>query len=627
MLSFGRSVILLQRALSARAGLFCGRAASLVVLAMAAAALAAAAPDAPAAETDSAGSPAAADVSEQLAEIPRPVIDDAMWQDPFLPLPTYLPKFSKTLLPMWLEALDRPEAETRRVAAGTFAIAAARSMPGLEPATEPLRAVLTGDDDPVVRRTAASALVAIDARGAAADLAAAASADGLLMAEIVEPALARWGDQSAREVWLSRLADPRCEPALRTLAIESLAAAGVTQAAEPLRAHVLDDTQPLAERVAAAQACGRLTAAGLTDAAADLAARRLRPPHAGPLLAVLLLARHDDAAAIDLLTSLASNAEPSVATAALDRLREIDNDLGLPLARAAIANSDAGLRRLGAEILITHGDAAAVESLCPMLDDRNPAVRSLVAGALVQFAAAEPLADVVIDGSMAVLSGTGWRGLEQAALVLGTLDHEPAADRLLEQMRHPRPEAALGAAWALRKLAVDATFAPLLAFSETAHEAMAGPGVPRHVGLQVSQVFQLFGEVLYPPGEPLMRKFVPKSTLPPEARGAACWTLGHLKAAQPDEQLAAAFAARIADVAGPNPENDLVRTMTAISLGRMKSESQIQTLRTFAEQHGPVDTVGLGCLWAIEQITGEPMETIETLTFGVSGWFLQPQFR
>ena len=67
--------------------------------------------------------------------------------------------------------------------------------------------------------------------------------------------------------------------------------------------------------------------------------------------------------------------------------------------------------------------------------------------------------------------------------------------------------------------------------------------------------------------------------------------------------------------------------MTAISLGRMQSESQLTTLRSFAEQHGPVDTVGLACLWAIEQITGEPMETIETLTFGVSGWFLQPQFR
>jgi hypothetical protein len=140
-------------------------------------------------------------------------------------------------------------------------------------------------------------------------------------------------------------------------------------------------------------------------------------------------------------------------------------------------------------------------------------------------------------------------------------------------------------------------------------------------------VFQFYGEVLYAPAEPLMRKFIPKSTLLPEARGAACWTLGHLKASEPDEDLARAFAARLADVGSPDPESDLVRTMAAISLGRMKSESQLSTLRTFAEQHGPVDTVGLGCLWAIEQITGEPMETIETLFFGVSGWFLQPQLR
>lgn len=556
-----------------------------------------------------------------------PVVDDVMWQDPFLPLPRWLPKFSKTLLPMWLEALARPEAETRRVAAGTFAIAAGRSMPDLEPAADPLRAVLTDDDDPVVRRAAASALVAIDARSAAGDLASAASRDGLLMAEIVEPALARWGDLAFRDVWLARLADPRCEPALRSLAIESLATAGVTEATSPLLESVLDDTQPLAVRVASAQAAGMLNASGLADAAADLAARRLRPRHAGPLLATLLLKRHNDEAAVAILTELARDAEPSVATAALDRLRTIDNVLALPLSRNAIASSDAGLRHLGAEILITQGDAAAVESLCPLLDDRNPGVRSLVAGALVAFAAEEPLNPTVLKGSMAVLAGTGWRGLEQASLVLGTLDHEPAADRLLELMHHERPEAAVAAAWALRKLAIDATLAPLLTFSEAAHEEMAGQGAPWSLGLQVSQVFQLFGETRYAPADPLMRKFVPKSTLQPDARGAACWALGYLKAAEPDEQLAETFAGRLADVGTPNPENELVRTMTAISLGRMQSESQLTTLRSFAEQHGPVDTVGLACLWAIEQITGEPMETIETLTFGVSGWFLQPQFR
>ncbi len=562
---------------------------------------------------------------DDVAAAKPPVVDDVMWQDPYLPLPSWQPKFSKTLLPLWLEALARPEAETRRMAAGTFAIAASRSMPDLEPAIEPLRRILTGDDDPVVRRCAASALVALDARNAAADLKAAAAADGLLMAEIVEPALATWGDAAAHDVWMARLATPDCEAALCRLAIECLATAGASEAAELLQARVVDDSQLLAVRVAAAQACGRLQSSGLSETARDLAARRLRPRHVGPLLAAFVLSHHEDAAAVDLLTSLAQDPEPTVATVALDRLRQIDNSLALPLARAAIASPDAGLRQVGAEVLIAQGDVAAIESLCPLLDDRNPDVRGIVAGALVDFATNDSLLTVgVLDGTMAVLSGTGWRGLEQAALVLGTLDHEPAADRLLELMDHTRPETAVAAAWALRKLAVEATLAPLLTFAERAHSLMQEPISERHIGLQESQLFQFFGEMRYAPAEPLMRQFVPKSTLLPEARGAACWALGHLKATAPDEDLAVAFAGRLADVASPNPENDLVRTMTAISLGRMKSESQISTLRTFADQHGPIDTVGLGCLWAVEQITGEPWERVETLTFGVSGWFLQP---
>lgn len=561
---------------------------------------------------------------EDVAVIVPPVVDDAMWQDPLLELPTWLPKFSKTLVPMWLEALARPEAETRRMAAGTFAIAASRSMPDLDPAIEPLRAILTGDDDPVIRRCAASALVALNAREAAAELQAAAAADGLLMAEIVEPALARWSEGSARDIWVARLADRQCEPALRRLAIESLATVGATDAKDSLLASVVDDDQPLAVRVAAAIACGQLQSTGLADTAGDLADRRLRPRHVGPLLAALLLARHDDPASIQLLKSLAEDVEPTVATAALDRLRQIDNDLALPLSRAAITSPDAGLRRVGAEILIAQGDTAAIDSLCPLLDDRNPGVRGHVAGALVAFAADEALKDSVLTGSMTMLAATGWRGLEQASLVLGTLDHEPAADRLLELIDNERPEAAIAAAWALRKLAVESTLAPLLTFAEQAHEAMKEPNSLRHIGLQVGQLFQFFGEMRYEPSEALMRQFVPKSTLLPEARAAACWSLGHLKATAPDEQLAEAFAARLADVASPNPEQEIVRTMTAISLGRMKSESQLPTLRTFAEQHGPIDSVGLACLWAIEQITGEPWETVETLTFGVSGWFLQP---
>lgn len=559
--------------------------------------------------------------------ITPPVVDNAMWQDPFLPLPRYEAKYSPTLVPMWLQALDRPDAETRRVAAGTFAVAAKRGMPGLEPAIEPLRGILRDDTDPVVRRAAAAALVALDARATTDDLAAAAAHDGLLMQQLVEPALARWDHQAARGVWRARLTDPRCEPSLLRLAIDALATVADDDSVEPLLLRVLDDAEAIDTRVAAAEACGLIRPSGLTSAAADLASRRLRPPHLGPLLAVRLLARHDDQPSIEQLTSLVATAEPAVASAAFARLRDIDNDLALPFARGAITSPDAGLRRVGADVLIAQGDAAAIDALCPLLDDRNPSIRGQVAGALVVFAADEQLHASVIDGTTAVLGRTGWRGLEQASLVLGTLDHEPAAERLMELIRNERPEVAVASTWALRKLSVDATLAPLLSFAEASHEAMVASVAPRHVGLQVSQIFQYFGEVLYEPGDPLMRKFVPKSTLLPDARGAACWALGHLEAAAPSEALAEAFAGRLADVGSPNPENDLVRTMTAISLGRMKAEPQLATLREFGDRHGPIDTVGLACLWAVEQITGEPMETIETLTYGVAGWFLQPELR
>ena len=42
----------------------------------------------------------------------------------------------------------------------------------------------------------------------------------------------------------------------------------------------------------------------------------------------------------------------------------------------------------------------------------------------------DELRQVVIDHVTRILEGDEWRGLEQACLVLGSLDHEPAAGRL-----------------------------------------------------------------------------------------------------------------------------------------------------------------------------------------------------
>ena len=148
----------------------------------------------------------------------------------------------------------------------------------------------------------------------------------------------------------------------------------------------------------------------------------------------------------------ATDREAAIAREALLRLREIDLKLSLPAAISAIASLDAGLRQVGVEILVASGDIDAIQHLGPMLDDRNPGVRQYVAAHLVAFANQPDLRASVIDQAMKSLAGNGWRGVEQAALIAGTLDHKPAAARLLVSLDNPRPEASVASAWALRKL-------------------------------------------------------------------------------------------------------------------------------------------------------------------------------
>ena len=61
-------------------------------------------------------------------------IDQAQELDPPVRVPRDGLAFSEKLLPLWLEALDRPDAEPRRLAIDTLALAAERGMPGLDAA-------------------------------------------------------------------------------------------------------------------------------------------------------------------------------------------------------------------------------------------------------------------------------------------------------------------------------------------------------------------------------------------------------------------------------------------------------------------------------------------------------------
>src|SRR5262249_1261984 len=153
-----------------------------------------------------------------------PAVDSVMYHDPDLPIPERYPVFAPELLPLWLKALNRPEADMRRLAAATIAQARRRDMPGLEPAVAPLLPTLIRPAQPAAGRLAAArALVALDAREPAEPLFRLSQAGDPDLRNLVEPALARWDYAPARAVWLERLGQGGVARESQMLALRGLA--------------------------------------------------------------------------------------------------------------------------------------------------------------------------------------------------------------------------------------------------------------------------------------------------------------------------------------------------------------------------------------------------------------------
>lgn len=549
-------------------------------------------------------------------------VDDLMAQDPPLSVPDYVRTFSPRLKTLWLAALERPDAETRRQAAGTIGRAIERGVTDLESTIGPLRQVLQQDADLVVRRAAARALVALDARVAAEELAVAADRDGLQMALVVEPALARWDHVPYRERWRARLSDASTPHAPFRLAIESLGVVRDAAAVDDLVKLVKQTSLDAPSRMAAARALGNIRDDGLADLAKEVSGDGGSKQFLDRLVAAQLLARQTGPAAIALLQVLAVDQEPAIARMALERLYALDQAAARTLAKDALASKDAALRQAAARMLVAQGDGAAIRLLRPLLDDRNPTLRRYVAARFVEFGRHEELKPVVLEEATAMLAGDSWRGLEQASLVLGTLDHKPAAARFLELLKHNRTEVMVTAAWGLRKLRLPETLGPALAHAKSFGQAkLSGPGFVSH---QVSQLFQLFGDLRYKEAESHLMQFVPKSQLRFEARMSAIWALGCLLEGQAEHPLAPTLAGRLIDTSSSPAENMHVRRMCAVALGKMKAKGQLKEL----QQMAPVDTLlsltGAASYWAIEQITGEKPPRISPPNISPAGWFLEP---
>ncbi len=554
-------------------------------------------------------------------------LDWVMFQDPVLPRPAVEVRFPPGLVELWLQALERPERDLQRRAAVAITVAKRKGLSGLEATIQPLMRILDqSDEDRIVRLATARALAELDARDAAPLLFSVLGERDADLAEIVEPALARWGHGPLRDRMLARLESGTALRRMQILAIRGLAELQETKSQTRLLEIAHDRQAPVDVRFEAAVALGRLQDRGLDSEATRLARDKSKQALVDRLVAVRLLTRHRGGQTESLLAELATDSEPVVQAVALQRLSEIDPQLIKPLVEELIDSPDATVRRWCAESLGAKPTTDEISVLTGLLDDPHQQLRRQVADRLLAIAADEALREAVVKNARDVLDAAGWRGQEQAILLLVSLADKSIASRLLELLAAQRAEVHVTAAWGLSKLAVEATAEPILeVFQKRTDYALAGDRRGDRIYLQVCHLAQALGQLEYEPADGVLREYVPKGRgLFTQPRAAAIWALGRLHAGNADERLTNQLRGRLTDIDSMIAEEPQVRTMAAIALGRMNATATVESLRAMLTNDGRRTTVGHACAWAIHQLTDEPIPELQPRLFWEEDWFLMP---
>jgi HEAT repeat protein len=547
--------------------------------------------------------------------------DFLMDSDPDIPEVEKVQIIRKDLVPLWIQALERPEVDLQRMTADSISLAKPRKVADLEKTVPALENILTAKGShPVARFSAAKALIAIDSRQSAQKLLDASTKYGADLRRFIEPTLAEWDFGPARSVWKHRIEEGNARPRDLILAIRGLAAVRESSALPLLTALAQNGLRPVDIRLEAASAAGLLTETGLESICEPLLNSSRGDPTVQRLCVLRLLARHQSDSAIDTFKKLAVETEPSVAALALKRLNDINPDLVLPLVEQSLSSPDVHVREQGAIAYLSRPTVDRVVRLSQVLDDPQPALRRHVCQTFLELAAQPELNDAIRSSTMDVMSRDSWRGQEQGALLLGQLQHSAAAPRLCELLESPRPEVMVASAWSLRKVA-NLISVPAIMDKIRRQTAARKISTTEHLDHQVAHLLEACGTMRVKEAEPLMMEYVPKNPIMGErSRTAAIWALGWLYVGTPNENLGRALWERITDYGLMPPEFKRVKLMCVVGYGRMKSEDYVEPLRQLHEQ----TRFGNAIRWTLHEINGEwlPLPPPESQPQGT--WFLEP---
>lgn len=562
-------------------------------------------------------------------------LPSTMYNDPVLTVPKVITVFSHghpDQVPLWQEALSQPDTEMKCRSAQAIAASHRKGMPGLKIVVPNLLREFERDaQPPMVTLAVAEALIALDAKEAGTKFVERLSTASTDLRDLVEPALANWKEPKALPIWQERL---KQSPDRRsaTNAIRGLLQLGDASSIPRLREWAMANDVPISIRLEAARAVAVLRPNGFeADAkllASDVTARGM----SNRLVAVSLLRQHSGPDTIALLQTLAKDAEPGVAVVALLRLNELDTAVMVPLIDATLANRDAAVRLQGVVALDRNLTLENIRKLADRLNDVHMDVRTQARIALEVAFTKNEWKQAVRSDATRILALNDWRGLEQASRLMAKIDHKPATTRLIAILKHPRPEAFVTAAWSLQMLAVPETYAPCFdhfesqyAILQLTYSKMNGKTIQAY-DEQLSFLAQLLGKGRYRPADKMFQSLIPPN--PPnliEIRAGAVWALGLIHEGTKTPGFEGLLIGRVNAVMPADVEPDNLRYAAAISLGRLKTDAAIPTLRRFCPVTKPSSHIVYNaCGWSITQITGEKMLPGEIEQKNILSQFLYP---
>lgn len=539
---------------------------------------------------------------------------------------------------LWLKALRRPEVDIRLEAADAIGRASEQGMPGLEPAVAMLSELVSDANTPgLLRLAAAQALVRMDAAQAKDALLDANRTGDVAMVLMTDGWLFKQQPDLVSTLWLPRLLDRTLPVVVRVSIFDQRVKTALNgQSFQALLKLAAESSQPLAVRRAAARVivdngwslneAQRRAMSRTADALAE-------QPMPNPWLAAMLAAGAEDAVLLEQLAD--SNVSPVLAVAlpALEREK--------PLTDAMIEHGfrvgDAAVRSELVKLLAERFSPQAVVFFADRLGDPDPQVRRAAANGLFEGtrharASRSEIQAAVEENAMQQLASTDWRRLQEAALLLGAMQHKPAESRLRELLAHPRAEVRLAAIVGLRRLNQPSAWPVLLRHAQQWTEQVKTLRVPSErepLNRQLSQTFQTFGVVGFDDSQAmqLMESFInAKGTHAAEPRAAAIWAIGMLRQGKPDRGLIRQLNRRIGDVNLMNPEADEVRSMSAIAIGQMRPNQVPANVRQYAGEEADMnsDRIAEACLWALTQIPEGNPKPWPVLKNESRQWFLTP---